>query len=177
MSPSAISARPPRSTTPVAVISRSARRRALTTTSQPASASPHAIARPMPWPEPVTTATRPSIRNESRRLTADLVVEPMVGRTRRDVHGLRPGAGRAGRGRRSSATSRSTRPAHERRATVVGRVEPAADDDRVLEQPEGGDAVVVPALLGRVAGDAVLLEPGVVGGDELALVLAPQVGS
>jgi hypothetical protein len=47
-SPSTITARRPRAAIPSAVASRSSRRRALTTTSQPASASAHAIARPMP---------------------------------------------------------------------------------------------------------------------------------
>ena len=57
MSPPTTSGRRPRLDTPAAVTPRSAARRAFTTTSHPASASPHAIARPMPRPEPVTTAT------------------------------------------------------------------------------------------------------------------------
>ena len=67
---STISVLLPRATTPSAVSSRLLLRRALTTTSHPASAIPHAIARPIPKPDPVTTATRSSIRNRSSRLIA-----------------------------------------------------------------------------------------------------------
>ena len=68
ISPAAINAERPRLSTPAAVTSRSLRRRALITTSHPASARVHAIARPIPWPEPVTTATRPVRSNRSSML-------------------------------------------------------------------------------------------------------------
>ena len=81
MSPSTTSACRPRSAMPSAVCSRSSTRRALIATSQPKSASPQAMARPIPWPDPVTTATRSVMSNASRSPIREKLTQRLVSRT------------------------------------------------------------------------------------------------
>ena len=55
---------------------------------------------------------------------------------------------------------------------AVARIEDAADHRHVSPEDEHRASVVLPCLLGAVAGDATLDQAGVPNGDQLALVLS-----